>query len=75
MYLTLSEYGIFFQQEESLVSTSGVQDPSNLQPNQTNCVRPAAPNLAGAVEFGDVKTLLKEWITTISGLCGPSSSW
>ncbi|XP_075836500.1 DNA repair protein REV1 isoform X1 [Microtus pennsylvanicus] len=52
--------------EEFLVSTSGVQNSSNLQPNQTNCVRPAAPNLAGAVEFGDVKTLLKEWITTIS---------
>ncbi|XP_060043442.1 DNA repair protein REV1 isoform X2 [Erinaceus europaeus] len=29
-------------------------------------VRPLPPNLAGAVEFSDVKTLLKEWITTIS---------
>ncbi|XP_044525236.1 DNA repair protein REV1 [Gracilinanus agilis] len=28
--------------------------------------RQPAPNLAGAVEFNDVKTLLKEWITTIS---------
>lgn len=25
-----------------------------------------APNLAGAIEFNDVKTLLREWITTIS---------
>nr|XP_021491677.1 DNA repair protein REV1 isoform X4 [Meriones unguiculatus] len=47
-------------------STPGVQNPSSLQPSQTSCVRPAAPNLAGAVEFSDVKTLLKEWITTIS---------
>ncbi|XP_068124307.1 DNA repair protein REV1 [Hyperolius riggenbachi] len=28
--------------------------------------RAKAPNLAGAIEFSDVKTLLKEWITTIS---------
>ncbi|XP_016831556.1 DNA repair protein REV1 isoform X4 [Cricetulus griseus] len=52
--------------EEFSASTSGVQNPSSLQPNQPSCVRPVAPNLAGAVEFGDVKTLLKEWITTIS---------
>ncbi|KAL6039319.1 hypothetical protein STEG23_014158, partial [Scotinomys teguina] len=52
--------------EEFSASTSGAQNPSSLQPNQSSCVRPAAPNLAGAVEFGDVKTLLKEWITTIS---------
>ncbi|XP_075056261.1 DNA repair protein REV1 isoform X2 [Mixophyes fleayi] len=31
-----------------------------------NSSRPKAPNLAGAIEFSDVKTLLKEWITTIS---------
>ncbi|XP_040585202.1 DNA repair protein REV1 isoform X3 [Mesocricetus auratus] len=52
--------------EEFSVSTSDAQNPSSLQPNQSSCVRPVAPNLAGAVEFGDVKTLLKEWITTIS---------
>ncbi|KAG8586852.1 hypothetical protein GDO81_005499 [Engystomops pustulosus] len=28
--------------------------------------RSKAPNLAGAIEFSDVKTLLREWITTIS---------
>ncbi|XP_056411942.1 DNA repair protein REV1 [Hyla sarda] len=28
--------------------------------------RSKAPNLAGAIEFNDVKTLLREWITTIS---------
>ncbi|XP_053311129.1 DNA repair protein REV1 isoform X2 [Spea bombifrons] len=36
---------------------------------QTQCgnsFRSRAPNLAGAIEFSDVKTLLKEWITTIS---------
>lgn len=37
-----------------------------MQPGQSSCLRPPAPNLAGAVEFSDVKTLLKEWITTIS---------
>ncbi|XP_036912680.1 DNA repair protein REV1 isoform X5 [Sturnira hondurensis] len=44
---------------ELSASTSGV-------PGLSGCVRPPAPNLAGAVEFSDVKTLLKEWITTIS---------
>ncbi|XP_036023733.1 DNA repair protein REV1 isoform X2 [Onychomys torridus] len=52
--------------EDFSASTSGTQTPSSLQLNQSSCVRPTAPNLAGAVEFGDVKTLLKEWITTIS---------
>ncbi|XP_052601054.1 DNA repair protein REV1 isoform X1 [Peromyscus californicus insignis] len=52
--------------EELSASTSGAQNSSSLQLNQSSCVRPTAPNLAGAVEFGDVKTLLKEWITTIS---------
>ncbi|NP_001084913.1 REV1, DNA directed polymerase S homeolog [Xenopus laevis] len=28
--------------------------------------KPKPPNLAGAIEFSDVKTLLREWITTIS---------
>nr|XP_045003674.1 DNA repair protein REV1 isoform X7 [Jaculus jaculus] len=51
---------------ELAASTSGVQGTSSLQPDQYSCVRPIAPNLAGAVEFSDVKTLLKEWITTIS---------
>ncbi|XP_007501185.2 DNA repair protein REV1 isoform X1 [Monodelphis domestica] len=46
-----------------------------VEPSPSTSVRPSelagsfrqpAPNLAGAVEFNDVKTLLKEWITTIS---------
>ncbi|XP_016065147.1 PREDICTED: DNA repair protein REV1 isoform X2 [Miniopterus natalensis] len=45
---------------ELSASTSGAQ------PDTSGCVRPPAPNLAGAVEFSDVKTLLREWITTIS---------
>ncbi|XP_006870805.1 PREDICTED: DNA repair protein REV1 isoform X1 [Chrysochloris asiatica] len=47
-------------------STSGVSDFTDLQADLSSWVRPPAPNLAGAVEFNDVKTLLKEWITTIS---------
>ncbi|XP_027959632.1 DNA repair protein REV1 isoform X3 [Eumetopias jubatus] len=47
-------------------STSGVPGLSRSQPEPAGCRRPPAPNLAGAVEFSDVKTLLKEWITTIS---------
>ncbi|KAE8625571.1 hypothetical protein XENTR_v10006322 [Xenopus tropicalis] len=31
-----------------------------------NSFKSKPPNLAGAVEFNDVKTLLREWITTIS---------
>ncbi|XP_046925834.1 DNA repair protein REV1 isoform X1 [Lynx rufus] len=51
---------------ELSASTSGVPGPSGLQPELSGHVRSPAPNLAGAVEFSDVKTLLKEWITTIS---------
>ncbi|NXR15921.1 REV1 protein, partial [Semnornis frantzii] len=51
-------------QSEAVPSTSG---PSALQTEQQpGSYRPQAPNLAGAVEFSDVKSLLKEWITTIS---------
>lgn len=53
------------EQSEAVPSTSG---PSALQTEQQpGSYRPQAPNLAGAVEFSDVKSLLKEWITTISG--------
>ncbi|XP_069844629.1 DNA repair protein REV1 isoform X4 [Dipodomys merriami] len=52
--------------EELSASTSGVPGLYSLQPDQSSCVKHVAPNLAGAVEFNDVKTLLKEWITTIS---------
>ncbi|KAM6179428.1 DNA repair protein REV1 isoform 2-T2 [Erethizon dorsatum] len=52
--------------DELFASSSGVPGLSTLQPDQPSCVRPAAPNLAGAVEFNDVKALLREWITTIS---------
>uniref|UniRef100_A0A8C2SPY7 DNA repair protein REV1 n=1 Tax=Coturnix japonica TaxID=93934 RepID=A0A8C2SPY7_COTJA len=53
-------------QLEAVPSTSDTSDPSALQTEQCGSFRPQAPNLAGAVEFNDVKTLLKEWITTIS---------
>ncbi|XP_052505624.1 DNA repair protein REV1 isoform X2 [Budorcas taxicolor] len=51
---------------ELSASTSGVAGLCGLQPDVSTSVRPPAPNLAGAVEFSDVKTLLREWITTIS---------
>ncbi|KAM9264900.1 DNA repair protein REV1 isoform 3-T3 [Cariama cristata] len=54
-------------QPEAVPSTSDSSGPSALQTEQQpGSFRPQAPNLAGAVEFNDVKTLLKEWITTIS---------
>ncbi|XP_058696796.1 DNA repair protein REV1 isoform X4 [Poecile atricapillus] len=54
-------------QAEAVPSTSDSSGPSVLQTEQQpGSFRPQAPNLAGAVEFNDVKTLLKEWITTIS---------
>uniref|UniRef100_A0A8B9SDP1 DNA repair protein REV1 n=1 Tax=Apteryx owenii TaxID=8824 RepID=A0A8B9SDP1_APTOW len=58
----------FLKQEgsEAVPSTSDSSGPSALQTEQPGSFRPQAPNLAGAVEFNDVKTLLKEWITTIS---------
>ncbi|NWR73960.1 REV1 protein, partial [Centropus unirufus] len=53
-------------QPEAVPSTSDASGPSALPTEQLCALRPQAPNLAGAVEFNDVKTLLKEWITTIS---------
>ncbi|NXL96248.1 REV1 protein, partial [Alectura lathami] len=53
-------------QPEAGPSTSGAPGAAALQSEQPGAFRPQAPNLAGAVEFNDVKTLLKEWITTIS---------
>lgn len=58
---------LFWEQPEAVPSTSDSSGPSALQAEQPGSFRPQAPNLAGAVEFNDVKTLLKEWITTISG--------
>lgn len=56
-------------QLEAVPSTSDSSDPSALQTEpHPGSYRPQAPNLAGAVEFNDVKSLLKEWITTISGM-------
>ncbi|KAM6177667.1 DNA repair protein REV1 isoform 2-T2 [Rhynchocyon petersi] len=51
---------------EAAASTSAVPGLADLQAEVSGCTRPPAPNLAGAVEFNDVKTLLREWITTIS---------
>lgn len=51
---------------ERSASPSAVPGLGDLQPVPSGCTRPPAPNLAGAVEFSDVKTLLREWITTIS---------
>ncbi|NWH64093.1 REV1 protein, partial [Geococcyx californianus] len=62
----LKQEGAAAQQPEAVPSTSDASGPSALQTEQSGSVRPQAPNLAGAVEFNDVKTLLKEWITTIS---------
>ncbi|NXI42605.1 REV1 protein, partial [Galbula dea] len=54
-------------QPEAVPSTSESSGPAALQSEQQpGSFRPQAPNLAGAVEFNDVKSLLKEWITTIS---------
>ncbi|NXX24891.1 REV1 protein, partial [Nicator chloris] len=54
-------------QAEAVPSTSDAPGPSALQGERPpGAFRPQAPNLAGAVEFNDVKMLLKEWITTIS---------
>ncbi|XP_030057278.1 DNA repair protein REV1 isoform X2 [Microcaecilia unicolor] len=47
-------------------STSNVSAPPTVTKISPS-LKPQAPNLAGAVEFSDVKMLLKEWITTISG--------
>ncbi|XP_033928197.1 DNA repair protein REV1 isoform X2 [Melopsittacus undulatus] len=54
-------------QSEAVPSTSDSSGPSAVQTEQQpGSFRPQAPNLAGAVEFNDVKMLLREWITTIS---------
>ncbi|XP_044289663.1 DNA repair protein REV1 isoform X1 [Varanus komodoensis] len=65
----------FLKQEGGTIDNSQVElvqmaahtsSPSISQPLLPATARPRAPNLAGAVEFNDVKALLKEWITTIS---------
>ncbi|XP_019379528.1 PREDICTED: DNA repair protein REV1 isoform X2 [Gavialis gangeticus] len=53
-------------QVEPVPSTLDNPGPSDLKTKTSVSFRSQAPNLAGAVEFNDVKTLLKEWITTIS---------
>ncbi|XP_062982340.1 DNA repair protein REV1 isoform X2 [Elgaria multicarinata webbii] len=53
-------------QVELVQTTANTSSPSISQPLLSATTRPRAPNLAGAVEFNDVKALLKEWITTIS---------
>ncbi|KAH0624622.1 hypothetical protein JD844_032280 [Phrynosoma platyrhinos] len=53
-------------QMEPVQTTANTASPSISQPLLSAAARPQAPNLAGAVEFNDVKALLKEWITTIS---------
>lgn len=68
MSVTLSP--VLAPQGERSASPSGVPGLGDLQPVPSGCTRPPAPNLAGAVEFSDVKTLLREWITTISGWLG-----
>nr|XP_028583712.1 DNA repair protein REV1 isoform X1 [Podarcis muralis] len=51
-------------QVELAQTTANTSTPSVSQPLLYGTTK--APNLAGAVEFNDVKALLKEWITTIA---------
>ncbi|XP_069492793.1 DNA repair protein REV1 isoform X2 [Ambystoma mexicanum] len=52
-------------QVEPATSTSKVSVISAVQTETPVSFKPQTPNLAGAIEYNDVKTLLKEWITTI----------
>lgn len=52
---------------EEVQAVTNPSSPSISQPLPSTTIWPQAPNLAGAIEFNDVKALLKEWITTISG--------
>ncbi|XP_039196515.1 DNA repair protein REV1 isoform X2 [Crotalus tigris] len=53
-------------QMEEIQAITNPSSPSISQPLSSTTIWPQAPNLAGAIEFNDVKALLKEWITTIS---------
>ncbi|XP_063161039.1 DNA repair protein REV1 isoform X2 [Candoia aspera] len=53
-------------QMEEVQASADPSSPSISQPLLSTTIWPQAPNLAGAIEFNDVKALLKEWITTIS---------
>lgn len=53
-------------QVDLVQTTANTPSSSISQPQLSASTRPQAPNLAGAIEFNDVKALLKEWITTIS---------
>ncbi|OCT95301.1 DNA repair protein REV1 [Xenopus laevis] len=52
-------------QSQVELGPSTSNDAKSLAQNHSS-FKPKPPNLAGAVEFSDVKTLLREWITTIS---------
>ncbi|XP_026522584.1 DNA repair protein REV1 isoform X3 [Notechis scutatus] len=53
-------------QMEEVQAVTNPSSPSIPQQLSSTTIWPQAPNLAGAIEFNDVKALLKEWITTIS---------
>uniref|UniRef100_H3AQM6 DNA repair protein REV1 n=1 Tax=Latimeria chalumnae TaxID=7897 RepID=H3AQM6_LATCH len=54
------------QQDDPGPCSSSHLDLPVSQSKLSNCPPQQGPNLAGAVEFADIKTLLKEWVTTIS---------
>lgn len=53
-------------QAEPCPSTSKASGTPAVQTETSVSFKPQTPNLAGAIEYNDVKTLLKEWITTIA---------
>ncbi|XP_078514140.1 DNA repair protein REV1 [Lissotriton helveticus] len=53
-------------QAEPCPSTSKASGSPAMQTETPVSFKPQSPNLAGAIEYNDVKTLLKEWITTIA---------
>uniref|UniRef100_A0A8C5P6Q6 DNA repair protein REV1 n=1 Tax=Leptobrachium leishanense TaxID=445787 RepID=A0A8C5P6Q6_9ANUR len=61
----LKQEAIPHAQSQVELAASTSNDPGPLS-QRGNSFRTKSPNLAGAIEFNDVKTLLKEWITTIA---------
>lgn len=61
----------YFQTENRPSTSSSKPDVPEPQPK---FIPRPAPSLAGACELTDIKILLREWITTITGTCSAKCS-
>lgn len=59
---------VLLPQTENSPSTSSIKQ--NIPESLSKFIPRPAPALAGACDLTDIKTLLREWVTTITGIHG-----